>query len=99
MVEGARRLLHASAGSSVLLVQAALSTALRLIETCCLRGEVHLVVTEAGWRVLKEELGWDTTKRQAALDVNFRRTFERQAADPASECGYRRKHCKRLVPG
>jgi 4-hydroxy-3-polyprenylbenzoate decarboxylase len=28
---------------------------------------VHLVVTEAGWRVLKEELGWETTKRKEAL--------------------------------
>ncbi len=28
---------------------------------------VHLVVTEAGWRVLKEEMGWDTTKRKDAL--------------------------------
>lgn len=32
---------------------------------------VHLVVTDAGWRVLKEELGWDTTKRQAALESIF----------------------------
>ncbi|NIK67716.1 UbiX family flavin prenyltransferase [Paenibacillus sp. BK720] len=32
---------------------------------------VHVVVTEAGWRVLKEELGWDTTRRQAALEQRF----------------------------
>ncbi|WP_336786767.1 UbiX family flavin prenyltransferase [Paenibacillus sp. MMO-177] len=32
---------------------------------------VHVVVTEAGWRVLKEELGWDTSRRQAALEQRF----------------------------
>ncbi|MFF2090111.1 UbiX family flavin prenyltransferase [Paenibacillus sp. NPDC058174] len=32
---------------------------------------VHLVVTEAGWRVLKEELGWETSRRQAALEHRF----------------------------
>ncbi|MGO4107477.1 UbiX family flavin prenyltransferase [Paenibacillus sp. YAF4_2] len=32
---------------------------------------VHVVVTEAGWRVLKEELGWDTSRRQAALEKHF----------------------------
>jgi 4-hydroxy-3-polyprenylbenzoate decarboxylase len=32
---------------------------------------VHLVITEAGWRVLKEELGWDATRRQAALEEKF----------------------------
>ncbi|WP_374705321.1 UbiX family flavin prenyltransferase [Paenibacillus radicis (ex Gao et al. 2016)] len=32
---------------------------------------VHLVVTEAGWRVLKEELGWETSRRQAALELRF----------------------------
>jgi len=41
---------------------------IRLIETLLASEvEVHLVVTEAGWRVLKEELGWDTTKRYTAL--------------------------------
>ncbi|QHT60535.1 UbiX family flavin prenyltransferase [Paenibacillus lycopersici] len=45
---------------------------IRLIQ--CLLGsgsDVHLVVTEAGWRVLKEELGWETAKRQAALSAHF----------------------------
>lgn len=32
---------------------------------------VHLLITDAGWRVLKEELGWDATRRQAALDERF----------------------------
>ncbi|MCM3627455.1 UbiX family flavin prenyltransferase [Paenibacillus glycanilyticus] len=45
---------------------------IRLIEEL-LQAEylVHVVVTEAGWRVLKEELGWDTTRRQAALEQRF----------------------------
>jgi len=28
---------------------------------------VHLVISDAGWRVLKEELGWDATKRMESL--------------------------------
>jgi 4-hydroxy-3-polyprenylbenzoate decarboxylase len=32
---------------------------------------VHLLITEAGWRVLKEELGWDAARRQATLDEKF----------------------------
>lgn len=29
--------------------------------------QVHLVVSEAGWRVLKEELGWDAARRAASI--------------------------------
>jgi flavin prenyltransferase len=32
---------------------------------------VHLVVSDAGWRVLKDELHWDVTRRAAALDQRF----------------------------
>lgn len=32
---------------------------------------VHLVVSDAGWRVLKEELGWDAARRQDALESAF----------------------------
>ena len=32
---------------------------------------VHLVVSDAGWRVLKEELGWDAARRQDALAEVF----------------------------
>ncbi|MBJ6363527.1 UbiX family flavin prenyltransferase [Paenibacillus sp. GCM10012307] len=32
---------------------------------------VHLVISEAGWRVLKEELGWETARRQDALSARF----------------------------
>ncbi|MDQ0058193.1 UbiX family flavin prenyltransferase [Paenibacillus harenae] len=45
---------------------------IRLVEELLVGGfEVHLVITEAGWRVLKEELGWETTRRQAALEACF----------------------------
>lgn len=32
---------------------------------------VHLVISDAGWRVLKEELGWDAARRQDALSAAF----------------------------
>ncbi|WP_168119158.1 UbiX family flavin prenyltransferase [Paenibacillus sp. HB172176] len=35
------------------------------------RCEVHLVVTEAGWRVIKEELGWETARRAETLAAHF----------------------------
>lgn len=34
--------------------------------------DVHLIITEAGWRVLKEELGWTASRRQDALEAEFR---------------------------
>ncbi|WP_054024374.1 UbiX family flavin prenyltransferase [Bacillus sp. FJAT-28004] len=45
---------------------------IRLIEVLLqMNYEVHLVITEAGWRVLREELGWETTRRTAALEQRF----------------------------
>jgi len=45
---------------------------IRLIEMLLYSGvKVHLVITEAGWRVIKEELGWVTAKRQSALEARF----------------------------
>ncbi|GIP52109.1 MULTISPECIES: UbiX family flavin prenyltransferase [Paenibacillus] len=32
---------------------------------------VHLVISNAGWRVMKEELGWETTDREAVLRSHF----------------------------
>lgn len=44
----------------------------RLIETLlAAKVEVHLVITEAGWRVLHDELGWDPTKRDEMLSTYF----------------------------
>jgi 4-hydroxy-3-polyprenylbenzoate decarboxylase len=33
--------------------------------------ELHVLVTDAGWRVLKEELGWDITNRKDVLQEHF----------------------------
>jgi 4-hydroxy-3-polyprenylbenzoate decarboxylase len=33
--------------------------------------QLHLVVSDAGWRVLKEEAGWEVSKRTDALDAAF----------------------------
>ncbi|MBN3527628.1 UbiX family flavin prenyltransferase [Paenibacillus apiarius] len=44
----------------------------RLVEALLHAGYgVHLVVSDAGWRVLKEELGWDVTRRQLAIEKAF----------------------------
>lgn len=45
---------------------------IRLVEQLLKREfEVHLIITEAGWRVLHEELGWPSSKRQDALEQAF----------------------------
>lgn len=33
--------------------------------------DVHLVITNAGWRVLKEELGWQAASRETVLEEKF----------------------------
>ncbi|MFC0214858.1 UbiX family flavin prenyltransferase [Paenibacillus chartarius] len=33
--------------------------------------DVHLIVTDAGWRVLHDELGWDAAKRADTLERQF----------------------------
>lgn len=46
----------------------------RLCEELLSRGlHVHLVITDAGWRVLKEELGWDAARRAETLEQQFGR--------------------------
>ncbi|WP_138753647.1 UbiX family flavin prenyltransferase [Paenibacillus sinopodophylli] len=51
--------------------------------------EVHLVVTEAGWRVLKEELGMETTRRTAAVEQLFGEavTWRRLVYHPNADIG------------
>ena len=45
---------------------------IRLIETLLDLGyTVHLVVSNAGWRVLKEEMNWDVTNRENILQEKF----------------------------
>lgn len=34
---------------------------------------VHLVITDAGWRVLHEEMGWDAAHRMRTLEQQFER--------------------------
>lgn len=44
----------------------------RLAETLLSMGfDVHLVITNAGWRVLKEELGWEASSREETLRNHF----------------------------
>ncbi|RUT36610.1 UbiX family flavin prenyltransferase [Paenibacillus zeisoli] len=44
----------------------------RLIEVLLKFGiTVHIVISNAGWRVIKEELGWNTTNREALLAEKF----------------------------
>lgn len=44
----------------------------RLAETLLSSGfDVHLVITNAGWRVLKEELGWEASSREETLRDHF----------------------------
>ncbi len=46
----------------------------KLIETLLeMEFTVHLVVSGAGWRVLKEELGWNTASREETLQEQFGR--------------------------
>ncbi|WP_284640233.1 UbiX family flavin prenyltransferase [Paenibacillus silviterrae] len=44
----------------------------RLCRFLLSQGEhIHLIITDAGWRVLKEELGWDTGRRADTLNREF----------------------------
>ncbi|KQO17398.1 UbiX family flavin prenyltransferase [Paenibacillus sp. Leaf72] len=63
---------------------------IRLTEELLRTGfDVHLVVTEAGWRVLKEELGWMTSRRQAAVELHFAEAVQakRLVLHPNSDIG------------
>jgi 4-hydroxy-3-polyprenylbenzoate decarboxylase len=33
--------------------------------------QLHLVISDAGWRVLAQELGWDAARRQKSLEAAF----------------------------
>lgn len=45
---------------------------IRFIQTLLDAGhEVHLVITESGWRVLLEELHWNVTRREECLNQHF----------------------------
>lgn len=45
---------------------------IKLIQTLLDAGyDVHIVISNAGWRVIKEELGWDVVDRHAVLKEHF----------------------------
>lgn len=45
---------------------------IKLIQTLLDVGyDVHIVISNAGWRVIKEELGWNIADRNAALNEHF----------------------------
>lgn len=61
---------------------------IRLIETLLdLEYNVHLVISNAGWRVLKEELDWDVTNRDAVLDEKFGSRAGSLIYHPVSDIG------------
>jgi 4-hydroxy-3-polyprenylbenzoate decarboxylase len=50
---------------------------------------LHLVITDAGWRVLKEELGWDASHRLDCLNTafDFALTEDRMTYHPLNDIG------------
>ncbi|PYI54924.1 UbiX family flavin prenyltransferase [Paenibacillus flagellatus] len=48
---------------------------------------VHLVVTDAGWRVLHEELGWDAAHRQRTIEERFARFETKPRYYPINDIG------------
>ncbi|WP_339256136.1 flavin prenyltransferase UbiX [Paenibacillus sp. FSL R5-0713] len=61
---------------------------IRLIETLLdLEYNVHLVISNAGWRVLKEEMDWDVTNRDAVLEEKFGNRAGSLIYHPVSDIG------------
>lgn len=48
---------------------------------------VHLVITDAGWRVLHEELDWDASHRQRTLEAKFEHCPSRPIYYPNNDIG------------
>ncbi|MGG3282422.1 UbiX family flavin prenyltransferase [Paenibacillus solani] len=60
----------------------------RLTESLLSLGfDVHLVITNAGWRVLKEEMGFQVTSREEMLAENFGGYEGRVIYHPISDIG------------
>lgn len=49
--------------------------------------EVHLIVTDAGWRVLHDELGWDAARRKETLEREFGEGRGRMVYYPNQDIG------------
>jgi 4-hydroxy-3-polyprenylbenzoate decarboxylase len=61
---------------------------IRLIETLLdLEYNVHLVISNAGWRVLREEMDWDVTNRDAVLEEKFGNRAGSLIYHPVSDIG------------
>lgn len=61
---------------------------IRLIETLLDLGyAVHLVISNAGWRVLKEEMDWDVTNRDSLLQEKFGHRGGSLIYHPVSDIG------------
>ncbi|HBU80047.1 flavin prenyltransferase UbiX [Paenibacillus sp. UMB7766-LJ446] len=61
---------------------------IRLIETLLdLEYTVHLVISNAGWRVLKEEMDWDVTNRDRVLEEKFSGRAGSLIYHPVSDIG------------
>lgn len=59
-----------------------------ILEECLRQGhEVHLVVSEAGWRVLLEEHGWDVHERERAFIQRFGHLPGRLMYHPIKDIG------------
>ena len=59
-------------GSSGLQEQVELFMGLSLCQYMLLMGKtVHLIITDAGWRVLHDELDWEVSRRQETLEEHF----------------------------
>jgi 4-hydroxy-3-polyprenylbenzoate decarboxylase len=48
---------------------------------------LHLLITDAGWRVLHDELDWETTRRQEALEKHFRPAAGKLVYHPIQDIG------------
>lgn len=60
----------------------------KLIETLLqMEFLVHLVVSNAGWRVIKEELGWNTADREEVLRAKFGRFPGKLVYHPIADIG------------
>lgn len=61
---------------------------IRLIETLLTANiEVHIVISNAGWRVLHEELGWSITDREGILKEKFDDYLGSWIYHPVSDIG------------
>lgn len=60
----------------------------RLVQALLAMGyQVHLVISNAGWRVLGEELGWSSTERERMLREHFRADIGSLVYHPVGDIG------------